>query len=93
MQRCYLGLEILAKSRLQDLTRTSSGTEDLTTTAITAQSPNQYHAETGPTPFRFTTAGAKCQTGHQWTSIYFSMATAPRLGSILLPLTVFRFRS
>ena len=47
MQRRYLGLEILAKSRLQGFTRTSSGTEEVTITAITAQSPNQDHAETG----------------------------------------------
>jgi len=35
-QRRYLGLEILAKSRLQDLFRTPSGTEEVTITAITA---------------------------------------------------------
>jgi putative transposase len=35
-QRRYLGLEVLAKSRLQDLSRTPSGTEEVTITAITA---------------------------------------------------------
>jgi putative transposase len=35
-QRRYLGLEILAKSRLQDITRTSTDTQEVTIPAITA---------------------------------------------------------
>ena len=35
-QRRYLGLEILAKSRLQDITRTPADTQEVTIPAITA---------------------------------------------------------
>jgi len=35
-QRRYLGLEILAKSRLQDITRTPTDTQEVTIPAITA---------------------------------------------------------
>ena len=35
-QRHYLGLEILAKSRLQNITRTSTDTQEVTIPAITA---------------------------------------------------------
>jgi putative transposase len=46
-QRRYLGLEILAKSRLIKIRNQNSTDEEVTITAITAQSPKQDRAETG----------------------------------------------
>jgi hypothetical protein len=46
-QRRYLGLEILAKSRLTKITNDKHTDEEVTITAITAIESNQEHADAG----------------------------------------------
>ena len=45
-QRRYLGLDILAKSRLRNIAETTPETAEVTIPAIIAQGSNQDHAET-----------------------------------------------